>query len=73
VHAVEKVHGYGEIENCGPYTEAEGLLLQSVVVLWPAAKGGKDPQLRERMIRGLKTLVNLVQNRSLCRFSSFDM
>ena len=43
VHAVEKVHGNGKIENCGPYAEAEGLLLQSVVVLWSAAKGGKDP------------------------------
>lgn len=46
MHAVEKVQRNGEIENCGPYTEAERLLFQTVVVLWPAAKGGKDPQLK---------------------------
>lgn len=48
VHAVEKVQRNGEIENCGPYAEAKCLLFQPVVVLWPAAKGRKDPQLKER-------------------------
>lgn len=47
VHAVEKVQRNGEIENCGPYAEAKCLLFQPVVVLWPAAKGRKDPQLKE--------------------------
>lgn len=46
--AVEKVQRDGEIENCGPHAEAKCLLFQSVVVLWPAAKGWKDPQLQER-------------------------
>lgn len=46
MHAVEKVQRNGEIENCGPYTEAERLLFQTVVVLWSAAKGGKEPQLK---------------------------
>ncbi len=41
VHAIEKVQGDGEIENCGPYAEAKCLLFQAVVVLWPAAKGRK--------------------------------
>lgn len=45
MHAVEKVQREGEIEHCGPYTEAVRLLFQTVVVLWSAAKGGKDPQL----------------------------
>lgn len=48
MHAIEKVQGNGEIENCGPYAEAKCLLFQAVVVLWPAAKGRKDPQLKER-------------------------
>lgn len=48
MHAVEKVQRNGEIENCGPYAEAKSLLFQPVVVLWPAAKGRKDPQLKER-------------------------
>lgn len=47
MHAVEEVQRNGEIENCGPYSEAERLLLQTVVVLWSAAKGGKDPQLKK--------------------------
>lgn len=46
MHAVEKVQRNGKIENCGPYTEAERLLFQTVVVLWSAAEGGKDPQLK---------------------------
>lgn len=46
MHAVEKVQRNGKIENCGPYTEAERLLFQTVVVLWSAAKGRKDPQLK---------------------------
>ena len=48
MHAVEKVQRNSEIENCGPYAEAKRLLFQPVVVLWPAAKGRKDPQLKER-------------------------
>lgn len=46
MHVVEKVQGNGEIENCGPYTESKRLLFQTVVVLWSAAKGGKDPELK---------------------------
>ena len=45
MHVVEEVHGNGEVENSDPYAEAERLLLQAVVVLWPAAEGGEDPQL----------------------------
>lgn len=48
MHAVEKAQRNGEIENCGPYAEAEYVLFYPVVVLWSAAKGGKDPQLQER-------------------------
>lgn len=48
MHAVEKVQRDGKIENCCPCAEAESLLFQPIVVLWPAAKGGEDPQLSER-------------------------
>lgn len=48
MHAVEKVQRYGEIENCRPYAEAKRLLLQPIVILWPAAKGWKDPQLEKQ-------------------------
>ena len=48
VHAVEKVQRDGKIENRDPYAEAECLLFQPIVVLWPAAEGGEDPQLKER-------------------------
>lgn len=46
VHAVEKVQRDGEVEHRGPCAEAEHLLFQAVVVLRPAAEGGKDPQLK---------------------------
>lgn len=49
VHAVEEVHGNGDVQHRGPDAEAERLLLQSVVVLRTAAEGREDPQLnRER-------------------------
>jgi len=48
VHAVEKVQRNGKIENCGPCGEAKCLLFQPIVILWPATKGRKDPQLKKR-------------------------
>lgn len=53
MHAVEKVQRDGKIENCAPYAETVCLLFQSVVILWPAAKGRKNPQLKWKKERAL--------------------
>lgn len=45
MHAVEEVHGDGHVQHRGPDAVAERLLLQTVVILRPAAEGRENPQL----------------------------
>lgn len=48
MHSVENGEGHGQVDHDDPGLEAKDDFLQAVVVLGPAAEGGRDPQLQEK-------------------------
>lgn len=48
VHPVENGEGHGQVDHNNPGFKAKDDFLQSVVILRAAAKGGGDPELKEK-------------------------